>query len=77
MPYRLKLYWRDNVPGDIVEATDDEIHSLLVYGLAEVVDFSEVVPTAPEEVTPDAVDTSTDAGRGSDGNDVPPSEPIQ
>lgn len=59
MPYKLNLYWRDNVPGDIVEATADEIHSLLVHGLAE-------------EVVTDAPDAAVDAGSGSDDNNVSP-----
>lgn len=59
--YKLHLYWNGHTPNEVVEATEDDVRHLLHVGLAE--------PVEDEEVKPDATDS--DAGRRSDGDDVP------
>lgn len=57
MQFRLKTWWRTHSPGEIVEATIDEIHSLLCVGGADLIKPAEQSAVEAQakavEVTPD------------------------
>lgn len=64
MQFKLKTWWKNHAPGDIVEATMDEIHSLICVGGADLVkpaeqSAKEARQKAVTDVKPGNADSST------------------
>lgn len=65
MQFKLKTWWKDHGPGEIVEEALEEIHSLLCIGGAEPADSVETLAKEEQpkaaEVTADVQPSGTDS----------------
>lgn len=64
MQFKLKTWWKDHAPGEIVEAAIEEIHALLCVGGADLIKPAEQSAREAQakavEVKPDVQSGNTD-----------------